>query len=32
MFPSRDLLARAQIMEKAAKAPARPWPLMMGVV
>lgn len=29
---SEDVLARAQIMENAAKAPARPWPLMMGVV
>ncbi|KAG7265698.1 hypothetical protein CRUP_010442 [Coryphaenoides rupestris] len=26
------LLAKAQIMEKAAKVPASPWPLMMGVV
>lgn len=27
-----DILARAQIMEKAAKVPARPCPLMIGVV
>lgn len=28
----RDILASAQIMEKAAKAPASPCPLIMGVV
>lgn len=28
----RDILASAQIMEKAAKAPASPCPLIIGVV